>query len=145
MFAFFPSTLNRFESQSSNVVCVIVVLSVRVPVRVTEIYSVLLWSFCSICQGSVPLRMQAFKSSSPYITQVSLQSWRLSLQGLEFFMQETVWRQAAWFSIPPTVLSGEVTSLKCPGPFVLYYYVIEFSSSTSPLVHLNTQGHLSRY
>lgn len=87
-----PSTLNRFENQSSNVFCVIVVLSVRVPVRVTEIYSVLLWIFCSICQGSVPLRMQGFKSSSPYITQVSLQSWQLSLQGLEFFMQETVWR-----------------------------------------------------
>lgn len=52
-------------------------------------------------------------------------------------MREEERREAAWFRIPPRV-PRRLTSLQCSVPFVSNDYVIEFSKSTEPRVHLNT-------
>lgn len=51
-------------------------------------------------------------------------------------MREEQRREAAWFRIPPRVLSEVVTSLKYSVPFISNFYIIEFSKSIGPLVHL---------
>lgn len=60
-------------------------------------------------------------------------------------MQKIEWRLAARFSIPPTVSFRGGNQLKMACALCVMYYVIEFSKSTDPLVHLNTLGHLSKY